>query len=77
MNTEIFVVFKVYRQKEGEYYAVETEAAFPTKLAAEEFLKDKQSQWSEVKNVPVNTGGTMPVEFVGIRSVHATELRGA
>ena len=73
---EIFVVFKAYRQKEGEYVAVETEAAFTNKLDAEAFVKSKPLQWWETKDVPLNTGGVMAVEFLGLRSIHPTELKG-
>lgn len=73
---EVFVVFKAYRQKEGEYVAVETEAAFTKREEAEAFVKDKPLQWWETKEVPLNTGGSMQVEFLGLRSIHPTDLRG-
>ena len=72
---EIFVVFKTYRQVNGEYFAVETEAAFAKKEDAEVFVKDKPVKWQETKEVPLNTGGSMPVEFFCLRSVHPTELK--
>lgn len=72
---EIFVVFKTYRQVEGEYFAVETEAAFAKREEAEAFIKDKPLQWRETKQVPLNTGGVMAVEFAGVRGVHPTELK--
>jgi len=73
---EIFVVFKAYRQKDGEYVAIETEAAFSKKEDAQEFVKNKPTHWWETKEVPLNTGGTATVEFLGLRSVHSTELKG-
>jgi hypothetical protein len=73
----IFVVFKAYRQVNGEYQAVEVEAAYPTREAAEAAIKGRQSSWFETKQVPIMTGGTMPVEFQGVLAVHETELKGA
>lgn len=73
--TVIFVVFKAYRQKDGEYVAVETEAAFAKREDAEAFVKDKPASWWETRQVPVAGGQTMPVEFMGMRAVHETELR--
>jgi hypothetical protein len=73
---EIFVVFKAFRQKEGEYMAIETEAAFTKRQDAEAFVKEKPSSWWETRAVPLNTGGSMPVEFLGLRNIHSTELKG-
>lgn len=72
---EIYVVFKVYRQNQGEYVAVETETAFAKKEEAESFLKGKQLSWWETRNVPLDTGGEIPVEFFVMRGVHPTILK--
>lgn len=72
---EIFVVFKVYRQVDGEFFAVETEAAFNKKEDAEGFMKGKQTTWNEQRQVPTTDGQTMPIDFVGMRGIHPTELK--
>ena len=74
---DIFVVFRTYRQVQGEYMATEVEGAFPTREAAEAHLKDKPGRWVETKQVPLDTGGSMPIEFLGVRAVHPTTLHGA
>ncbi len=70
----IFVAIKGYRQKDGEYMAVEVEGAFKTREAVDAFLQGKPVSWWETKPVPVASGGTVPVEFLGIRAVHETVL---
>lgn len=72
---EIFVVFKVYRQVDGEYFAIETEMAFNKREDAESYMKDKQTTWNEKRNVPLADGQTMVVDFVGMRGIHPTELK--
>ena len=73
---EIHVVFKIYRQVNGEYQAVQVETAFAKKEDAESFLKGKQLTWYETRDVPLNSGGTMPIEFQGWFVINSTELHG-
>ena len=74
---EIFVVFKTYRQNNGEYFAVEVEKAFSKKEDAEQFVKDKPVRWWETKPTKMETGEIMPIEYLGIRSVHPAILDNA
>lgn len=75
-NMEIFVVFKVYRQVDGEFFAIETESAFSKKEDAEAFMKSKPATtWTEKRDVPLTDGQTMSVDFVGMRGIHPTELK--
>ncbi len=71
----IYIVFKAYRQKDGEYFAVETEMAFNSKGEAEAYMKEKPASWWETRPVPVSGGQVMQVEFLGMRAVHETELK--
>jgi hypothetical protein len=73
MNT--FVVLKVYRQKDGEYVAVETETVLKTKEAVDKFLEGKPRSWWETKAVPLFDGTTAQIEFAVVRGVHETVLQ--
>lgn len=70
----IYVLLKAYRQEAGEYFAVEVERAFSKKEDLDAYLVGKPGSWWEKKTVPLDTGGTVEVDFLGIRSVQETEL---
>jgi hypothetical protein len=71
----VFVVFKVARQNEGEFVAVEVETVFQKKEDVDAFLKDKPNSWWETRDVPTNTGERIPIEFLVYRAIHEAELK--
>ena len=72
----IYVVFKHYRQINGEYVALQIMKAFVNKDDAEAFVKNNKSSWIETKEVPLAQGNSMQVEFQGWIAVHEAELEG-
>lgn len=71
---QLFVTFKVYRQKDGEYVAVETDKSFRTKAEAEQHLAGKPLSWWETKPVPLFNGQTVQAEFMGYWGIHESVL---
>jgi hypothetical protein len=78
MDKTIFVVLKIYRQIDGEYFAIEPERAFFTQAEASKYIANRSGTWDETRPVPIAnpTGAnvTMPIAFRGFLGVHEVLL---
>jgi len=76
VNKTIFIVLKIYRQIDGEYFAIEPERAFYTKEEVEQYTSNRPGTWNETRQVPLvggatnNVIGTVPIEFRGFLGIH-------